>query len=173
VFNFHERFSALIRVLFFIILFLPAISQAQGLSDFNGNPRSLDEFTGKGKWVVVMIWAHNCPLCNQEVQKFDIFHADHEERDAMVVGVSIDGGYNDQKAREFIDRHELGFPNLIGDARSVARLHIDLSGQRLVGTPTFLLFAPTGELVGMQVGPLEPEMIESFMVKNANNPGSS
>jgi len=163
----------LIRTLLFLILFLPVISLAQGLSDFNGNPRSLDEFTGKGKWVVVMIWAHNCPLCNQEVQKFDIFHADHEERDAMVVGISIDGGYNDEKAREFIDRHELGFPNLIGDARSVARLHIDLSGQRLVGTPTFFLFAPSGELVGMQVGPLEPEMIEAFMVKNASNPGSS
>jgi peroxiredoxin len=116
-----------------------------------------------------MIWAHNCPLCNQEVQKFDIFHAEHEDRDAMVLGISIDGGYHDQKAQEFIDRHELEFPNLIGDARSVAQLHLDLTGQRLVGTPTFFLFAPSGELVGMQVGPLEPETIEAFMQKNAQN----
>jgi peroxiredoxin len=147
----------------------PLAAQAKGLSDFDGNPHTLDEFTGKGKWVVVMIWAHNCPLCNQEVQKFDIFHAEHEDRDAMVLGISIDGGYHDQKAREFIDRHELGFPNLIGDARSVAQLHLDLTGQRLVGTPTFFLFAPSGELVGMQVGPLEPETIEGFMQKNAQN----
>ncbi len=159
----------MIRLFLTLILLFPLVAQAQGLSDFDGNPRTLDEFTGKGKWVVVMIWAHNCPLCNQEVQKFDIFHAEHEDRDAMVLGISIDGGYHDQKAREFIDRHELEFPNLIGDARSVARLHVDLTGQRLVGTPTFLLFAPSGELVGMQVGPLEPETIEAFMQKNTQN----
>jgi peroxiredoxin len=143
--------------------FVPVLSWGQGLTDFEGRPHSLEEYTGRGSWTVVMIWAHGCPICNMEVQKFDMFHADHAGKDAMVVGISIDGGGNEKKAREFIDQHELEFPNLIADPATVAQLHHQLSGQRLRGTPTFLLFTPEGRLAGMQVGPLEPEAIEAFM----------
>jgi peroxiredoxin len=149
-------------------LLIPVISWAQGLSDFDGNPHSLDEYTGKGNWTVVMIWAHACPICSMEVQKFDMFHANHAGKDAMVLGISIDGGGNEQKARDFIDRHELAFPNLIGKPATVAQLHRRLSGRQLLGTPTFLLFTPEGRLAGMQVGPLEPEAIEAYMRRVAD-----
>jgi peroxiredoxin len=163
----------LIRKSVLLLFLFPVVSWGQGVSDFEGNLHSLDEYTGKGKWTVVMIWAYSCPICNQEVQKYDMFHADHADKDAIVVGISIDGGGNERQARDFIDRHELEFPNLIADAGTVAQLHHALSGRQLVGTPTFLLFAPDGALSGMQVGPLEPEIVEAFMRQQAQVAGTS
>jgi len=38
-----------------------------GFKDLNGNIRTVDDYIGKGKWVLVMIWASDCHICNEEV----------------------------------------------------------------------------------------------------------
>ena len=47
------------------LMFLP-VAQAGGLQDFDGQPKSISDYAGKGKWLVVMIWASDCHICNQE-----------------------------------------------------------------------------------------------------------
>ncbi len=136
---------------------------ATALQDFDGRPRSLQEFTGQGKWTVVMIWAHDCHVCNEEVESYEDFHRRHRDTDATVLGISMDGQEKKKQARDFIRRHGLTFPNLIGELEAVADLFTELTGVQWVGTPTYLIYNPAGQLVAQQIGGVPARMVEDFI----------
>jgi peroxiredoxin len=152
------------KLVFIFLLLCLQTSLASGLKDFEGQTQELSSFVGQGQWSVVMIWAHDCPICNEEVQAYDLFHLDHEDGDARVLGISLDGGA-EEKAMEFIERHDPSFTNWIGGARSVARLVVELTGRQLMGTPTFLIFDRGGKLRATQAGRLDPQLIEAFIAR--------
>jgi len=135
------------------------------MKDFNGEYHSLDEFTGQGKWAIVMIWASDCHACNQEANQYVKFNKEHKDKDAIVLGISTDGREKKAEAEDFIKRHEVDFENLIDEPENVARMYSGLTGQRFVGTPTFLVFSPDGELRAAQVGAVPTDIIESFIAK--------
>ena len=150
------------------LLLLPVMAvQAATLNDFNGKPHSLDEYTGKGKWLVVMIWASDCHVCNKEAHSYVDFHFVHADEDAQVLGISADGQARKKQAQAFIERHKVNFPNLIGEPEQVASLFTELTGAPWFGTPTFLIYGPDGELKAQQVGAVPTEMIEDFMQRSA------
>ena len=152
------------------LLLLPALVQAQTwLRDFDDGIHTLDEFTGNGQWTVVMFWASDCTVCNREVHHYVDFHHKHGQKDAVVVGVSLDGKAKQAAAQAFIDRHKVNFTNLIGEPERVAGLYYDLVGESFKGTPTFLIFAPYGELKARQVGAVPTELIEKFMARKAEH----
>lgn len=99
----------------------------------------------------------------------EFFHDAHRKKDATVLGVSIDGE-NVDKAKRFVEDHSLTFPNLITDPGTVS----EFGAGDLIGTPTHLVFAPDGTLVGKKVGPLSQEQIEAMMAKRdaAAKPGA-
>jgi len=131
------------------------------LQDFDGNKVPVSKYIGQGKWTLVMIWAHNCPVCNQEAQNISFFHEDHKNRDATVLGVSVDGRAGVALARGFVDRHLIDFPNLIADLGD-DNLH-EFGGGDFVGTPTFYVYSPTGELVGKSIGPISIPALEELI----------
>jgi len=150
-----------------LLLFFPllaALAAAASFTNLQGRPADLLTQTGQGRWTVVMIWAHDCPVCNREVEAWDLFHDAHADTDARVVGLSIDG--SPEVARRFVQEHELAFPSLVGSAQAVSRFLRQQTGRGLYGTPTFLLYDPAGKLVGMQVGPLPPDAVEEIMAKH-------
>lgn len=144
-------------------LLLAPLAQATELQDFNGNPRSISDFSGKGKWLVVMIWASDCHVCNQEAHAYVDFHFVHSDQDAQVLGISIDGQARKTEAQKFIQRHKINFPNLIGEPAAVARLFSQLTGTYFAGTPAFLFYDPKGELRAQQLGAVPTELIEEFI----------
>ncbi|KPK55446.1 MAG: hypothetical protein AMS22_04195 [Thiotrichales bacterium SG8_50] len=144
-------------------------SAAEQFQDLNGEPRSLDDYTGKGKWLVVMIWASDCHICNAEAQQYDIFHGNHMKTDATVLGISMDGAAGKQEAAAFVERHLLTFPNLIGEPEDVADLYSASTGRPWIGTPTFLIYGPDGRLRAEQVGAVPTELIEEFIVREAQS----
>lgn len=135
--------------------------------DMDGNNRVLSDYTGKGKWTVVMLWVSDCHVCNQEASEYDAFHDKHKEVDARMLGISMDGIEGRKDAMAFIKRNDVGFPNLIGDPQTVASLYIGLTGGDWVGTPTFLVFSPSGELKAAQPGAVPVSLIEEFIHKNS------
>lgn len=157
----------LIVLLLAVLLLAPVQAEDFQFRDFEGNKQVFHDQLADGLWTVVMIWAHDCPVCNEEVQAWDLFHADHEETDARVLGLSLDGVAGESGAREFLERHEPDFKNLIGEPRDVARMVSKVSGRPLYGTPTFLIYSPDRQLVAMQVGPLNPALLESYMRENS------
>ncbi|MDH5545865.1 MAG: peroxiredoxin family protein [Gammaproteobacteria bacterium] len=153
----------------FVLMFalLPATGQAfQFLKDFQGNIKSLTDYTGKGKWTVVMMWAHDCHVCNQEAHQYVKFHTAHKDRDAIVLGISMDGLEKKKEAESFVQRHKLNFDNLYGEPEALAEAFENLTGVSWFGTPTFLFFNPKGEIMAQQVGAVPPKLIEQFMVNN-------
>lgn len=145
--------------------------QAAELQDFNGNPKVISDYSGKGKWLVVMIWASDCHVCNKEAHAYVDFHFVHADDDAQILGISIDGQARKAEAEKFIQRHKLNFPNLLGEPAVVARLFSQLTGTYFAGTPAFLFYDPQGELRAQQLGAVPIELIEDFIkqpVKSAN-----
>lgn len=133
------------------------------LTDFNGSSSSISDYAGKGKWLVVMLWASDCTVCNREAHNYVDFHQQHQEKDAQVLGISLDGEAKKPEAQTFIKRHKVNFPNLIGESMSVAQMYRERTGNDWIGTPSFMVFNPKGELLGAQAGAVPVSVIESFI----------
>lgn len=159
----------LLRIMLLCLLVTPALAAEQSvLKDIStGEPRTLKSYTGNGKWTVVMIWASDCHVCNQEIHSYVDFHFVHSDRDARVVGISIDGWAGKRDARDFIKRHNVNFPNLIGNVDAVADWFGQMTGARWVGTPTFVIYDPDGQIKAQQVGAVPVNLIEDFIDKNS------
>ncbi len=129
----------------------------------SGEPREFADYREADKWMVVMIWASDCPVCNREVSGYSDFHLMHEQDDAIILGVSIDGEAGRDDALGFVDNHQVAFENVITEAGAFARRYRELTGTRFVGTPAFLLYDPDGTLRAHQVGAVPVEAIEAFI----------
>lgn len=147
--------------------------QALELVDFNGKPASIEDYSGKGKWLVVMIWAHDCHVCNQEVSNYDFFHDAYKSKNASVLGISVDGVAKKSRAMEFIARHNLSFPNLIGDSQEFKQFFNEISedfaqaGWQAMPTPGFLIYDPKGKLVVQEIGGVPVTLIEAYIQRNS------
>lgn len=142
-----------------------AVYADSGLRDLQGNTVKLEDYTGKGKWLLVMFWASNCPICVQEAPAIDLFHGEHKDKDATVLGISLDGIDNKQAALSFIQDQDLEFPNLIGEVPTVLYNYQIATGESFLGTPSFMLFTPEGKLVANNAGPVKLTAIEDFMAR--------
>ena len=151
-----------------IFLFVSQAHAAGQLYDFDGKASSINDYTGKGKWTIVMMWASDCHVCNSEAHAYNDFHDWHFDKDATVLGISLDGQGKKPEAEKFIEKHSVSFPNLIGEGETVASIYTGLTGQPWIGTPTFLIYAPDGRLMAQQVGAVPTDLIENFIAKNAS-----
>lgn len=153
--------------LFGLLLLSPlASAEIKGFEDFNGKPQVLENYLGKGKWTIVMIWASDCHICNREAHEYVDFHLIHSDTDATVLGISLDGDSRKKAAEKFIKKHSVDFPNLIAEPEYVSALYKDLTGQFFSGTPSFLIYSPEGELKAAQAGAVPTKLIEDFIKKN-------
>lgn len=155
-----------------LVIPLSLLSQAPqassaGLFDFQGRSSTLGEFTGQGKWTVVMFWASDCHVCNAEAQEYVLFHDRHHDKEAGILGITLDGQARKADALGFIERHMVDFPNLIGEPDVVAGLYTRLAGEPWLGTPSFLVFSPDGELRARQVGAVPAALIEAFIERES------
>ena len=127
---------------------------------------TIDNHSEQGKWLIVMIWASDCEICEREVGSYQQFHDRHQQVDARVLGITLDGSAGKDDALGFVDQHELKFDNLLGEPEVVATYFQLLTGSPWVGTPTFLVFGPDGELMAKQVGAVPTDLIEQFIAAN-------
>lgn len=160
-------------VLLISALAAPAVAGDDALfTDFAGEPRSIASFTGNGKWLVVKVWAHNCHVCNQEAENYAQFHEAHKDSDATVLGVSLDGAADKAAAEAYIARHDLPFPNLIGEPQAVMLQYMMLTGTQFRGTPSILLYDPEGTLRAAQAGAVPIASIEAYIARNSEGGGN-
>ena len=147
-------------------LVAPLAHADAALRDTRGQITTLAEQQIPGQWTVVMIWASDCHVCNEEVGEYVEFHHRHAGDTARVVGMSIDGWSGRDDVDAFIERHAVNFPNLIGDVDTVARWYAAETGEAFRATPTFVVFGPAGEIRAAQAGAVPPDIIEEFMRTN-------
>lgn len=152
------------------ILCLALFAQAgedSPFTDFAGEPRGIASYTGDGRWLVVMIWAHDCHVCNAEAEGYAQFHEAHKDTNARMLGISLDGQAKKADAEAFIARHDLPFPNLIGEPEAVMRHYMGLTQTPFRGTPTILVYGPDGTLMAAQAGAVPTDVIEEFIAKKS------
>jgi len=163
--------SMLAKWMIVSLFVLPQLAGATGiditLKDMDGRDRNVKEFIGQGKWTVVAVWESNCTICNQEIHQMSFFHAAHKNKDAIVLGISIDGKARKQQALGFIQEHGLEFTNLLAELPQIQQF----GGGPFMGTPTFYIYSPKGKLRAYQAGPVTQEQIEQYMAKGARDPG--
>jgi len=153
--------------LFFWLLFSQSVN-GMAFNDFSGKSANLNEYIGKGKWTVVVFWSYSCGICRRETPALTQFHLKHHKKDAQVIEVSIDGAKNKHKAEVFMQESAMGFKSYIAELASLAADFYRITGEGFRGTPSFLLYNPKGELLGMQTGPVRIEALENFMAKNSS-----
>lgn len=134
------------------------------MRDLDGRERNVNEFIGKGKWTIVVAWAHDCRICDREIGEMSAFHRDHAKKNANVVGVSLDGAAQLPQARAFVKRHKLPFVNLVTEPKQ--EIMRQFGAGDFVGTPTYYIYNPKGEIVGQNVGPVTRKEVEAFITSN-------
>ncbi|MBT2969781.1 MAG: thiol-disulfide oxidoreductase [gamma proteobacterium symbiont of Ctena orbiculata] len=154
---FHAR--PLLRLPVITMLWLFSFSAAAETVDFelpglDGKHYRLSDY--RGKWVLVNYWATWCPPCREELPELEVFHNNHKDTDAVVLGVAMER-IEMPRLKAFVDEQFLSYPILI--AKPAARTELG----RVPGLPTSFLVNPEGKLVARQVGPLTLEDLESFI----------
>ncbi len=133
------------------------------LTGLDGMAHGLDQYIGRGKWVILNIWGPRCPPCVDEVAELQSFHEDNVGHKAMVVGMALDFPSfkyaKRDEVQKFVDDYFITFPILLGDAKVVPKF----GAGPLQGVPTSLLYDPAGKLVARHVGALTQVAIEAFI----------
>jgi peroxiredoxin len=149
-----------------VLLGLWALAAWAGTPDIqlralDGKSRNVNQVIGHGKWTVVVTWAHDCGVCAREIHEMVDFHNVHRDKDAVVLGVSIDGYDLAREARAFVAEHKLPFENLIAEPDDAVMMKFGAG--HFVGTPTYYVYNPQGEIVGQNIGPVTRAEVETFM----------
>jgi len=61
--------------------------------------------------------------------------------------------------------HQMGFPTLLGDLASIAGYFSAATQEGFRGTPTFMVFNRSGQLVGVNAGPLRIQALKDFIAR--------
>lgn len=144
-----------------------ALQPFNDLVDLSGKPVSEAASVGNGKWTLVMVWATDCSICRQQKPLISAFHNKHKDTDAHVFGIALDGRAAMDEVQEYVDAHDVSFPTFVGELVIVASSVQSIVEEPLRGTPTYLLFDPTGEIKGVNPGPMSIEALEGFINKNS------
>jgi len=167
---FKNKNNQLIKLLTGVLLLfsISIVNAADPLTDFNGKAANISDYTGNGKWLVVMFWASDCHICNKEAHQYvDLQARNQSDGNIQLLGISVDSLANKAAAQAFIDENKLNFPNLIGSLEDIAGMYYDLTGNQWIGTPTFFIYNPEGKLRIADAGAIPAKLIEEFIAENS------
>jgi thiol-disulfide isomerase/thioredoxin len=140
-------------------------SQEQGLlmEGVDGEQHSLHEYIGKGQWVVVNVWATACPYCQRELVGLSNFHDRHFEKDAMVLGLTLDLATfeipDKDHVKNFASTYLIDYPLLLVSGEMASKV----TGKTVHTVPMTFFYNPKGEMVYHFTGELDEELLEGVI----------
>jgi len=150
--------STFVYGVYSFLLLMQAQVQAEPVvfssTDLNGVEWNLSDH--RGKWVLVNVWATWCMPCLKELPELEAFHNKHKDKDAVVLGISMESIELDE-LRRFIKDKSVTYPIVQMEFTSKTPFG------SVFGMPTSFLINPKGEVAGRETGVLTAEMIEDFI----------
>ncbi len=117
------------------------------IEGLDGKQHALSNYIGKGKWVVVNVWGTDCPYCRAELDALIDFHDLHQDKDAIVVGLTLDWPTFDfpDKAElsEFALDYFIEYPLMMVNAKLAG----EVVGKEVNMIPLTFFYNPKGDLV--------------------------
>jgi len=146
-------------------LLLPLSAHAGGVEvqTLDGRQAGLGEFLSKDKWTVVMVWTTYCGACRKQYPLISEFHRKHKDKDATVLGISLDGYGQGEKIKAYQAAHAQNFPSVIADSDDFIDKYQRTTGEPFTGTPTYLLFDGKGGLRAYIDGLISIADIEGYI----------
>ena len=139
-------------LVFTLLILLSSLSFSTGTRDqlidgLDGNQHALSDYVGKGKWVVVNIWGTDCPYCRAELDALIDFHDQHQDKDAIVIGLTLDWPSFDfpdkESLYEFSLDYFIEYPLLMVNAELASKV----IGKQVNMIPLTFFYNPAGDLV--------------------------
>ena len=144
-----------------LLTFMSAPSYAIDMvSTKGGAPSKLNSEVSEGDWSLVMLWSHDCIPCEKQKPMIERFYRQTNARGVSVVGLSTDEKALRAKAAETYRATTTTFPNYFFNGRNFQQEFQQFSGQSFLGTPTYMVFSPKGELTGVHTGAITRAMLE-------------
>ena len=142
-----------------VVLILSGIISRPALSADTFNAWEVDtqrpagDLLEQGRWNLVAIWALDCVICEKQKPTLSKFHTSHSTLN--VVGVSIDGKSNLKQVRQRLKEKPVSFENYLVEFPTFNLEYQARYKARFIGTPTYILYGPKGEVQGIQAGPID------------------
>jgi thiol-disulfide isomerase/thioredoxin len=180
-----KRFYLLIGCLLFALLpiVVHAADHSMRMMGTDGKQYALNDFIGKGQWVVVNVWATRCPYCREELFALGNFHDKHflqrkranlantqqgKIKPAMVLGLTIqlpDFTMPDlDHVAQFKDDYLIDFPLLLVDQALAQRV----IGKPIDMVPVSFFYNPAGELVYQLKGMATEALLEAIIDRTSS-----
>lgn len=128
------------------------------LPDAAGEPVSLSDVIGKGRWVLLDFWATWCGPCCREIPHLREAYAAYKDKGFEIYGVSLDN--DDAKWKTFVADNDMPWINVLGvgaDKGSDAAVMYGISS-----IPANFLISPSGIIVARD---LRGENIEARLAE--------
>lgn len=125
-----------------------------------GQEKQLGPIVESSDWTLVMLWAHDCVPCERQKPMIEKFYTDSFKRGVSVVGVSTDPASLRAKAEQVYRSTRTSFDNYYYQGSDFSSEFTAYTGQRFLGTPTYMLYDPSGTLKGVHTGAVTRNMLD-------------
>ncbi len=143
--------------------FKPKQDETILMQGIDGQQHQLDDYIGKGQWVVVNVWATACPYCRRELFDLASFHEKHANKDAMVLGLTLDlatfGVPDSEHVKNFAESYLIEYPLLLVSGELASQV----TGKHVHTVPMTFFYNPEGKLVYHFTGEMDVEMLEAVI----------
>lgn len=121
------------------------------LTTFEGETITLSDL--QGQVVIINFWASWCPPCREEAPYLESTWRKYKDQGVVFLGVD----YVDAKpnALAYLDEFDITYPNGPDIAQKIAKAY------RIKGVPETFYVDKSGQLRGVQIGPLYPPTLDN------------
>jgi thiol-disulfide isomerase/thioredoxin len=127
------------------------------LADVAGNPRSIDEFTGRP--LLINFWATWCAPCLREMPMFEtVWQERNSDHSLQIVGIAIDRA---EDVGPYIEKTGVTYPILVG--QSDAMEAAGSFGPDFAGLPFTIFVSADGQILLSHSGALLREQLDDIM----------
>ncbi|MBX2839249.1 MAG: TlpA family protein disulfide reductase [Gammaproteobacteria bacterium] len=149
-----------------LILFVGMIAspaQAFLMQNLAAERINLHEYLGDGRWTLVMFWSLDCVPCEAQKPMIESFYQAHKQSRANVIGIALDGPKYQKQIQARIDKNKTTYTNFVAFDDVIYKQFVEEVGKPYHATPTYVMYDPNGNLVGMHTGPIERAALDSVV----------